>query len=53
MFFFPFTHTAANMHGSLKNAIRFRTDTCEIAPVPSRHTIPAPTPPNGNATLFK
>src|SRR4030042_51883 len=49
----PFTDNAANMQGSLKTSGRFLTDICDIAPVPSRQNIPAPSPPIGNAILFR
>ena len=49
----PLRHTAANTQGSLKMSGWWRSDTCESAPVPSRHSIPAPIPPRGNATRLR
>src|SRR5262249_16293886 len=46
----PLTASAANMHGALKTSGRFRIETWENAPVPSRQIIPAPIPPIGKAT---
>jgi len=46
----PLTHSAAKVIGSWKTSGRWRNETCESAPVPSRQSIPAPIPPSGKAT---
>jgi len=49
----PLMAIAENMNGSLKMSGLFRTETCEIPPVPSRQIIPAPMPPIGKAIRFR
>jgi len=41
------------MNGVLNTSGLFLTETCEKAPFPSRHIMPAPIPPIGKESLFR
>src|SRR2546422_3227644 len=49
----PLREIAAKTRGSLKTSGRLRTETWERTPAPSGHTIPAPSPPRGKATISR